>query len=234
MIADASDTVCIIPARGGSKRLPRKNILPLGGKPLIAWAVEAAAESGVFGEIVISTEDEQILELAATIPHATPLARNPSMAGDMVTVVDTCRAVLAELNASGKVYKKVGILLPSSPFRKAEDIRKAAEMLQNEDVSAVLSVIPMEYPPQWAVWSPEGYIRPYFEAYVGHKRQNLDSLFRHDGGIYMAKVAPFMEKMLYRGESVVPLYVDPEDSVDIDTQKDFELAQFILSKREQR
>ncbi len=176
--------LCIIPARGGSKRLPRKNILPLNGKPLLCYTIEAAIESNVFDTICVSSEDDEILAVAGKYQDVLPLKRNSNLATDTVRIIDLCRFLLNEFKSIKGLFREFGILLPTSPLRTAEDIDKAYGLFKNGDANAIMSITDFEHTPQTAVWAPDGYVRFFFdEKYLGI-RQNMPKLYRHDGSIF--------------------------------------------------
>ncbi|NEP42096.1 MAG: acylneuraminate cytidylyltransferase family protein, partial [Okeania sp. SIO2H7] len=130
--------LCIIPARGGSKRLPRKNIAVLAGKPLLAYAIEAAIESNVFEQVCVSSEDEEILEIASVYGADLPLRRPQELSTDRSQVKQVCTYLLEELTAKGRIYNEFAVLLATSPLRTAEDIKAAYELFKNENANYVI------------------------------------------------------------------------------------------------
>lgn len=220
--------VCIIPARGGSKRLPRKNIALLGGKPLLAYAIEAAYESGVFAAVYVSSEDEEILGVARQYGAGT-MQRTDTLATDSAQVKQVCLAVLEELAARGEVYKEFAVLLTTNPLRTAQDIRAAYEIFKKDEADFVMSLVPFSHPPQRAVWAPEGCIVPYYGVENMKQTQLLDTLYRHDGSIILGRVDAFRKSGEFYGQNVVPYYMPSERSVDIDNPLDLQWAEFLLS-----
>jgi CMP-N-acetylneuraminic acid synthetase len=222
--------VCIIPARGGSKRLPRKNITPLAGKTLLAYAVEAALESNIFDRVCVSSEDDEILE-AAQQYGASVHRRPPELATDTAQVRHVCLHLLKEFRENGSKYDQFAILLTTNPFRTAEDVRAAYKIFQREDANYVMSLVPYTHPPQRAVWAPNGYVKPYFGLEYMKQTQLLDETYRHDGAVVFGKSDVFLEEKEFYGSKVVPYFIPPERSIDIDTELDLARAEFLLSRR---
>lgn len=222
--------LCIIPARGGSKRLPHKNIALLAGKPLLAYAVEEALKSNVFDMVCVSSEDEQVLEVARVYGAHLALKRPPELATDTAQVKHVCKYLLEYFADQGSAYTEFAILLTTNPFRTAEDIKAAYEIFKREDANYVMSLVPYSHPPQRAVWVTDGYVKPYFGLQYMKQAQLLDTLYRHDGSIIFAKTEAFLREGEFYGTKVVPYFTPVERSVDIDNQLDLAWAEFLLSQ----
>jgi len=226
----ADKPLCIIPARGGSKRLPRKNIALLGGKPLLAYAIEAAIESGVFDLVCVSSEDDEVLEVARVYGAQLILKRPPELATDTAQVRHVCAHLLEYFVAQGRAYAEFAVLLATNPFRTSEDIKAAYEIFKREDANYVMSLVPYSHPPQRAVWVPHRYVEPYFGLRYMKQAQLLDTLYRHDGSIIFAKSEAFLREKEFYGTKVVPYFIPAERSVDIDNPLDLVWAEFLLSR----
>jgi CMP-N-acetylneuraminic acid synthetase len=224
-----SNPLCIIPARGGSKRLPRKNIALLAGKPLLAYAIEAALDSGVFDQVCVSSEDDEILEVARAHGAHLALKRPPELASDSVQVRHVCAYLLEDFAAQGQAYTEFAVLLATNPFRTAQDIKAAYEVFKREDANYVMSLVPYPHPPQRAVWAPHGYVKPYFGLQYMKQTQLLDTLYRHDGSVIFAKSEVFLTEKEFYGTKVVPYFIPLERSVDIDHPQDLAWAEFLLA-----
>lgn len=222
--------LCIIPARGGSKRFPHKNIALLAGKPLLAHAVEAAVASNIFEHVCVSSDDDEILGLARTYRSTLALKRPPELATDTAQVRDVCAYLLEDLAGQGQVYTEFAVLLVTNPFRTADDIRAAYDIFKREDANFVISLVPYSHPPQRAVWAPKGYVEPYFGLEFMKQTQLLDPLYRHDGSIIFARSEVFLKEREFYGTKVVPFFIPPERSVDIDNPLDLVWAEFILKR----
>jgi CMP-N-acetylneuraminic acid synthetase len=223
--------LCLIPARGGSRRFPRKNLAFLAGKPLLAHAVAAARASGVFSLICVSSEDGEILAAAREAGADAALPRPPELAGDTAMVKEVCIQVLEHFSARGQAFREFGVLLPTTPLRRPEDLQAGYRLLQNPEVNYVMSLVPFSHPPQRAVWAPEGYVEPYFGLQFMRPAQQLDPLYRHDGSFIFAKTEVFLREREFYGTRVAPYFIPPEYSVDIDSPLDLAWAEFLLARR---
>jgi len=150
--------VCFIPARKGSKRLKNKNKLLLNGKPLVLHAVDVAIESGIFGRIMVSSDDVEILEMAyrrKVYPHKRPA----KLAGDNLEIKDICSFLLQTIRTT--LTAEFAVLSPASPFRTAEDIKNCYKLLTESGANTVMSVVKCPHPPQWALKKGTKYVKPY-------------------------------------------------------------------------
>lgn len=223
--------LCIIPARGGSKRLPRKNIAPLLGKPLLAYALDAALESGLFELVCVSSEDEEILDAARRYGAQAALSRPQELAGDKAQVKQVCVQVLEYFRDQGSAFTEFGVLLTTNPLRTAGDLVKAYRVFRDSGANYVMSLVPYAHPPQRAVWAPDSYVEPYFGLQYMKQTQLLDPLYRHDGSIIFAKSAVFLQEKEFYGSRVAPFFINPDHSVDIDNAQDLAWAEFLLTRR---
>ena len=142
--------LCIITARGGSKRIPRKNIRQFLGKPIIAYSIEAARESGIFDEVMVSTDDREIAEVSEQYGASVPFFRSAITSNDFATTADVLKEVLEEYERRGKQYEFFSCIYPTAPFVTAEKLRAAFQKLQGSDADALMPVIQFSYPPQRA------------------------------------------------------------------------------------
>ena len=222
--------LCIIPARGGSKRLPHKNIALLRGKPLLCYAIEAAIESGVFSMICVSSDDDDTLKIAGGYDGVQLIHRSSELSTDKARVVDVCLELLRNFQKDDVHFKEFAVLLATSPLRTSEDIRKAYKIMRGNDVDAVMSIVRFDHTPQTAVWVPDGNVEFFFNKELTSIRQNMPILYRHNGAIYFSKTESFLRNPVQYGEKTVPYYMPPERSVDIDNPIDLEWAEFLLER----
>lgn len=222
-------SLCIIPARGGSKRFPRKNISLLNGKPLIIYSVETAIASGLFDKVIVSTEDNEIAEIAmraGAIIHD----RDPQFASDIVRLPEVCMAVLHDLNTKTENYKTFCLLQPTCPLRTVRDLTESLSLLSEKNANYVISVCEYEDPPFWALWQDKnGYLKFYWgEEYIT-SRDNLPSLYRHNGSIIWAKTQVFLkEGEFMSGNMITPYFMPFERSVDIDYPIHLQIAELLM------
>ncbi|WP_339782579.1 acylneuraminate cytidylyltransferase family protein [uncultured Marinobacter sp.] len=230
---DKCGVVAIIPARGGSHRLPGKNIKLLAGKPLIAWTIEAALNSRVLDGIVVSSDDEDILNEARKYPVKV-LKRPDYLATSSATTFDTLLHCLDLLPSQEIAVDQIMLLQPTSPLRTAEDIDRALALKKESGACSVISVCECEHSPLWTnVLNEKGDMEEFIPSQLLNKRsQDLPVYYRLNGAIYVADVDEFRK---YRGFFMPNsrAYVMPaECSVDIDTEMDFKLSQLLLEKNE--
>jgi CMP-N-acetylneuraminic acid synthetase len=222
--------LCIIPARGGSKRFPRKNVSLLAGKPLLAYAIEAAVGSDVFDLVCVSSEDEEILNTARQYNAQCVLKRPENLAGDGVQLKEVCTYLLQSFQDQGRFYKEFGLLLVTNPLRIAQDIRDAYEIFKREKANYCMSLVPYAHPPQRAVWVNAGVVLPYFGSKYMKQSQLLEALYRHDGSVIFAKTRAFLEEKEFYGSKVVPYFMPSDRSVDIDAPLDLAWAEFLMAR----
>ena len=217
--------LAIIPARGGSKRLPRKNILDLNGKPLIAWSIEAGLQSKYIDKIVVTSDDDEIINISNKFGAQT-IKRPEELASDTATTFD---AIQHTINNIVK-YDYVVLLQPTSPLRDNNHIDKAIELLESKNADAVVSVCEMDHSPLWSntldeSLSMKGFLR---DEVLNQRSQDLEKYYRLNGAIYICKVDKLLEEKSFMLKDNIFAYVmDKESSVDIDEEIDFKLAQVI-------
>jgi len=224
-MGDGLKTVAVIPARGGSKRLPGKNLINLGGKPLIAWTIEAAIEAKVFEAIVVSSDDEKILSVASKYPNIVTSERPEYLASDTATTVDTVAHVVSELEEKGTWPDAIAILQPTSPLRSAGDITAAFELFTQQK-STVVSVCELEHPIEWSGTLENGYLTGLNDSLL--RSQDHEKRYRLNGAIYICdRKSVRVNNPLFTGAPSA--YVMPAlRSVDIDTSFDLKLCELIL------
>jgi CMP-N-acetylneuraminic acid synthetase len=229
-MVDVSQPIGIIPARGGSKRFPRKNIAPLMNKPLLAYAIEAALDSNIFSEVCVSSEDDEILEIASEYGASLVLKRPAILSSDETPLKEVCAYLINHFAKQGINYREFGLLLPTNPLRTAQDIREAYQAFKNSGANFCMSLVKFSHPPQRAVCIRSGYVEPFWGQEFMTQAQKLEPLYRHDGSIIFAKTLTFMDKREYYGEKVAPFFISEDRSVDIDSPLDLAWAEFLLSK----
>lgn len=227
-----SRSVVVIPARGGSKRLPHKNIMDLAGKPLVAHSIEAALASQCFSRVLLSSDDPDICAVAERYPGVVIDHREPTLAGDRTRVVE----VILELCRRPDIQEDfdiVAMMLPTAPFRRVADIRKGMSML-SPDVDAVISFAPFDFPPQMGVTldGDASIMAPIFQPsplITGATRgQDQIPTFRPNGSFYMSWLKSFMRwESFYKGR-VAGVRMTRLGSVDIDEKEDLEHARALV------
>jgi CMP-N-acetylneuraminic acid synthetase len=220
--------LAIIPARGGSKRLPNKNILNLNGKPLIVWSIEAAKKSKYIDDIVVTSDSDKILEIAKK-NNIIALKRPEKLATDCATTVDVIRNVIENMNEK---YEYLVLLQPTSPLRNEKHIDEAIELLETKKADAIISVCEMEHSPLWSNVLPDDLsMKNFLRKDIKNKRsQDLEKYYRINGAIYISKIDKFLKQnTLFLDENIYAYIMNRKSSVDIDDEIDFKLAEVLLN-----
>lgn len=225
-MGDKPRALGVIPARGGSKRLPRKNILPLAGKPLVAYTIEAAQQAGMLTDWLVSTEDSEIREIAAKYTGNIPFTRPESLSGDKVRNIDVVRHALEFMEkATGKPYDMVVLLQPTSPIRDPRHIDEAVRLLWESPLDTLASVKgPFKKRDPYVKQIVDGQLSAYCEA----DPDKSDPFYMYNASIYAAKRDYFMAQGKMISHRQVPLVMDQFHSVDVDTEADFMMAENCL------
>jgi CMP-N-acetylneuraminic acid synthetase len=225
--------LCIIPARGGSKRIPKKNIVKLQGKPLVNYTIDAALESNVFNKIVLSTEDVKIKKIALNtgiIVHD----RKKELSKDNIGVLQVCNNIIEDFEKKREVFDYICILLPTSPLRTSEDIKQAFEKLKNSDANGIIGVTDYNIPPFWALKEKRGYVYPYFGQRFMVRSQELPEVFVDNGAIYIYKLDVFKKENTWFCSKLISYKMPRIRSVDVDEDFDLKIADFILSNHKKK
>ena len=223
--------IAIIPARGGSKGLPGKNVRPLNGKPLIAYAVEEALKAKHIDRVIISTDDEEIARVAVEYGAELPFMRPAELASDTAMAIDNYIYTIGRLEEEdGKPIDAFVVLQPTSPLRIAEDIDGAIELFEQKDADSVISYCQEAHPVTWHKYLDEdGHFVDIFEANIKNRQENRESYYPN-GAVYVFRTSMIRERKYYTDNSYA--YVMPRiRSVDIDFIEDFEYAEFLLMRR---
>lgn len=225
--------LAIIPARGGSKGVPGKNIKPLWDKPLIAYTIEVAQAARSIDRLILSTDDEEIAEVAQKFGVEIPFIRPAELAKDTSLAIDNYIYTADRLNAeNSKQYNDFIVLQPTSPFRTSVDIDNAVKLFREENADSVISVCEASHPPMWAKKiDPAGVLKDYFNINIGNKnRQELDPSFMPNGAIFILKLSLLKSLYSYYSDNTYAYVMPSERSLDIDTPLDFEFAEFLVSR----
>lgn len=215
--------IAIITARGGSKRIPKKNIKEFCGKPIIAYSIEAALQSRVFDEVMVSTDLEEIKEIAEQYGAFVPFMRSSEASSDFATTADVIKEVLSDYERLGKRFDSFACLYPTAPFMTAKRLVEASSLLADAD--AVLSVVKYSFPPQRAFVIRNGSVQFQYPQYERTRSQDLEPIYHDCGQFYMCKVDSFLQHQSLILPVTVP-YIMPEEEVqDIDTMSDWEIAE---------
>jgi len=224
--------LAIVPARGGSKGVPGKNIKPLAGKPLIAYTIEHINASERIDRAILSTDDEKIAEVARRYGLDVPFMRPAELATDEATSLEVVIHALDTLEERGERYDAVCLLQPTSPYRPAGAVDEAIALFEKERPDSLVSVrkIPDEYNPHWAFEIDE---RNRLHIATGEKkiiprRQELPPAYHRDGAIYITSVACIRKKNSLLGDDIVAFPMETPVLINIDTPEDWEVAERVF------
>jgi len=227
---DLGPVLGLIPAKRGSTRLPEKNIRPLAGKPLLGWTVDAAQASGVIDRLVVSTENELVAKIARECGAEVPFVRPSALARDPAGVVQVALHALQAMRGLGAEFRTLIILLPTCPFRTAEDIRAAFELFREREAKFLMSVGPFPRPPFAAMeLTGEGLLRPFFPQFIGKQSGELPQAWRANGAVHVLDVAAFEREKSYYAQPLVGYPMPRERSVDIDSEEDWREAEQLVA-----
>ncbi|MBE5864693.1 MAG: pseudaminic acid cytidylyltransferase [Lachnospiraceae bacterium] len=220
-----SKKLAIITARGGSKRIPRKNIKEFCGKPILAYSIEAAVESGLFDTVMVSTDDEEIAEIAKAYGAEVPFYRSAETSNDYATTNDVLLEVLAEYEKRGQCFDMAVCIYPTAPFVTAEKLKAAVEMLSESDADTLIPVVAFSYPPQRAMIVEEGRLVFEYPQYLDSRSQDLTPHYHDVGQFYVFRTDAFKKNRKLMVGNILPLVVSEMEVQDIDNQTDWEIAE---------
>ena len=224
--------LALIPARGGSKGLPGKNVKVLGDKPLIAWSIQAAKQSRYIDDVLVSTDDEQIAQVAKQYGADVPFMRPATIASDSAKMMDVIDHAYRFLAQAGKTYDFLVLLQPTSPFRHAKHIDEAIELRHQRHADVILGMIEAEHSPLLYNKLPvDGNMNNFYSTHLQHlNRQDMEKYYRLNGAIYVARFDELLASQRWIGEKTYAYIMERRHSVDIDHLEDFLFAQMLFNE----
>lgn len=216
--------IAIIPARGGSKRIPRKNIKPFMGKPIIAYSIEAALQSGLFDEVMVSTDDEEIAGIAREYGAAVPFMRSAETANDYAGTADVILEVLQMYKEQGREFDTVCCIYSTAPFVTDGRLIEAYSKLTDE-VDSVFTCVAYSYPVQRSLHIIDGKISMLYPEYINSRSQDLEPVYHDAGQFYVARTTSFIQEKTFWGKNTVGLVLSELEVQDLDTLTDWRLAE---------
>lgn len=218
-------SIAIITARGGSKRIPRKNIKEFCGKPILAYSIEAALQSGLFDTVMVSTDDEEIAKIAIKYGAEVPFFRSENTANDFATTNDVLLEVLQEYANRDENYDVACCIYPTAPFVSGQRLRDAMEKFYASDMDTLIPVVAFSYPPQRALVITEDKLVFKYPENMDARSQDLEKHYHDVGQFYILRTEAFKRNKKLMLGNIMP-YVLPELEVqDIDTVEDWEIAE---------
>ena len=219
-----NSSIAIITARGNSKRIPRKNIKEFCGKPIINYSIEAALHSGLFIEVMVSTDDEEIAEIAKRAGAQLTFMRSSATASDYASTDDVILEVLNRYRELGREFETFCCIYPTAPFVTAQKLKKAAKLLERAD--AVMPVVAFSYPPQrCVVLNEDGELRMKWPEYAQTRSQDLETYYHDCGQFYFCRTKPVLENGTTDLPHMAPMIMSELEVQDIDNPEDWELAE---------
>jgi len=231
-LENMNQILAVIPARLGSKRLPKKNIRKLHGKPLLAYTIDAAKNSRHLNRFVVSTEDIEIAQISQSFSTEV-IMRPPKLARDETPTEDVIIDVLEQLRNKEQYVPDIIVLLqPTSPLRTTEDIDNAIVTFLNSLGESLISVTEYDHTPYWALRIEKGVLKPEFIKGSFKRSQDLPKLYRPNGSIFITRVKMFLKYRSFYTNQIIPFIMPRERSIDIDDEFDFSITEFLLKNYE--
>lgn len=219
-------SICIIPARGGSKRIPRKNIKDFLGKPIIAYSIEAALKSEMFDEVMVSTDDEEIAEIARKFGAKVPFLRSEATANDFATTADVMNEVLDRYKQQGQEFDVICCIYATAPFVTPDKIQQASKLLREGEFDSAFTCTAFSYPVlRGLVVDDKGRIAMKWPEYRNSRSQDLPKFYHDAGQFYFATTEAFRKANGFWGENTAPIIISELEVQDLDTPTDWALAE---------
>ena len=217
--------IAIITARGGSKRIPKKNIKNFCGKPIILYSIEAALESSVFDEVMVSTDDKEIAEISLRAGANVPFFRSEENSNDHATTSDVIKEVLDIYIKDNIKFDYGCCIYPTAPFITAEKLDKAMTMIEEHDVDTVFPIVAYSFPPQRAIIIQNGVAKFQFPENLNVRSQDLRPVYHDSGQFYVFNINSFLKTGTIIGKKALPMIMSDLEVQDIDNLEDWEIAE---------
>lgn len=217
--------IAIITARGGSKRIPQKNIKEFCGKPIIAYSIEAAINSGIFDEVMVSTDSMEIAKIAIKYGAKVPFMRSEANSSDYATTSDVLAEVIDEYRKRGREFDYMACLYPTAPFITPEKLKNAMEMLIEQDGLMAMPVVQFSYPPQRGYIMENDKLNMKYMENAEKRSQDFEKIYHDAGQFYLVQMKGYWDNngRIYRG--ITPIIVDEMEVQDIDNETDWKIAE---------
>lgn len=220
------ERIAIITARGGSKRIPKKNIKEFCGKPILAYSIEAARKSGLFSEVMVSTDSEEIAETAKKYGASVPFLRSAETSDDYATTSDVILEVVNRYRETGKNFDYICCIYPTAPFITAKKLQEAMALMEREHPVLVMPVVLFSYPPQRSfVVDENGRIQYKYEEYMRSRSQDLEKWYHDAGQFYIYDAKQYLRLNGAVSENIMPIFVSELQVQDIDNEDDWKIAE---------
>ena len=218
-------TIAIITARGGSKRIPHKNIKSFCGKPIIAYSIEAALNAGVFDVVMVSTDSEEIKTIAEQYGASVPFMRSEATSTDFATTNDVLEEVVKTYDDMGIRFDRIACIYPTAPFVTGQDLREAMQKLDQSEADSVMSIVRFSFPPQRALVVRDGKVVYQYPENKAVRSQDLEPIYHDCGQFYICETDKFLEFRSMITDHTIPFILPEEKVQDIDTMSDWVIAE---------
>jgi pseudaminic acid cytidylyltransferase len=226
--------LAIITARGGSKRIPRKNIKYFLGIPIIQYSIEAALQAGCFTEVMVSTDDREIADIALSLGAKVPFIRSAETSNDFATTADVITEVLNEYNSRGEIFDYCCCIYPTAPFVTAEKLKDSFDKLHTSGAESVVPVVRFGFPILRSFKIEDGLVKMNWPEYINARSQDLPPAFHDCGQFYFLRVTPFLQNKKLFTSFTLPIEMPESEVQDIDNEEDWKVAEikytFLLEK----
>ena len=221
-----SKKIAIITARGGSKRIPKKNIKEFCGKPIIAYSIEAALKSDIFDEVMVSTDSEEIADIARQYGANVPFMRSAKTSDDYATTSDVIMEVLEKYQEMGQTFDYICCIYPTAPFVTPDKLKEAMSIMEKNDVIEVMPVVQFSYPPQRCfVIGDDNYMKYKYEEYMQSRSQDLEKQYHDAGQFYVYDADKYVKLSGKISGGIMPIIVSELEVQDIDNEDDWKIAE---------
>lgn len=225
MQSENKKRIAIITARGGSKRIPKKNIRSFCGKPILTYSIRAALEADIFDRVMVSTDSEEIAQIALEAGAEVPFMRSDATSGDYATTAEVLLEVLGEYEKNGECFDTVCCIYPTAPFVTVQKLRDGIKLLEEQDVDSVVPVVRYSFPPQRAFVIRDGLTVMKYPQHAGSRSQDLEPFFHDCGQFYCMQVKNFKEKKQIFTDRMLSIEMPETEVQDIDNETDWKLAE---------
>ncbi|GAB4153882.1 MAG: pseudaminic acid cytidylyltransferase [Winogradskyella sp.] len=217
--------LAIIPARGGSKRIPKKNIKSFLGKPIISYSIEAALKSNCFEEVMVSTDDSEIAKIAVQYGAKVPFIRSHENANDFAVLADVISEVLERYASNNKKFKNICCLLPTAPFIDSEKLKEAYRIFMDKKFDSIFPILEYSFPIQRSLKIESDKVKMVWEEHLNSRSQDLEPRYHDSGQFYWLKTETFLKERKLFTPNTGPFVISPLEAQDIDTETDWKLAE---------
>ncbi len=217
--------VAIITARGGSKRIPRKNIKSFAGEPIIKYSIDAAIGANIFNEVMVSTDDREIADIAKSFGAKVPFFRSEAASNDHTGTAEVIIEVITEYEKRGQSFEHLCCIYPTAPFITPEKIRTAMNLLRERNVDAVLPITRFSYPIQRSLKLQDGWVKMNWPENYQARSQDLEPAYHDCGQFYCLRTKSILEQKILYCKETLPLVIPESEVQDIDNEEDWKIAE---------